>query len=137
MSADISQENLQHLLYEFTNITNEQIESPFTPKSFLKLKEKINDYAINLIIESVKVTKLNKAEKVSDDYIERASNHLVAKSKNRISNFIGALGGICLGAAFSNYLSMAATSTTTSVGAILTGIFGICGGLLITYQLKS
>lgn len=136
MSEDIiPKEQVKEFVTRLYNISDDKKNTLFTPKGFDKLKEKINSYIINLINESYNVSKIHKSENICPDYIEEASNHLIAKTKNRFQTTMGALGGICLGAAISNYLTMStAAQTTSTYSAIVTGIFGIVGGVLIAYQ---
>ena len=49
--------------------------TPFSPKAFLRLKEKVSEYAVQLVTESVQRARRHQAENVSTSDVEQASQY--------------------------------------------------------------
>ena len=105
--------------------------TPFTPKAFERLKEKISEYAVQLIAESVKVARRRESEIVSTQNVEHASQYLVSSTSRKVYRHIGTIGGILLGVAGSNFLSMITANLFTLNGVVVTVVFTLVGGVLI------
>jgi len=115
--------------------------SPFSPKAFEALKEKVADYVRNLVAESMKMAKRHDADTISPMYVEDANRLLISSAGRRWFRHLGTVGGVLLGAALSNLLAMTTTTTTTttaqySKAAILvtTGL-GILGAFMVAIHI--
>jgi histone H3/H4 len=104
--------------------------TPFTPNAFERLKEKISEYTVQLIAESVKVARRRESETVSSSNVEQASQYLVSSTSHKVYRHLGTVGGILLGVAGSNFLSMITTNQYTLRGIAITVTFAVLGGAL-------
>lgn len=117
----------------------EQIQSldssPFSNPAFKILKEKIGTYVIDLVNESVKVSKRHQADTVSLKHVERASDYLITNTSRRIYRHLGTIGGTLMGASLSNLLAMTLVSQYTGSGTIISSILGIIGAFMIALHI--
>ena len=121
---------------ERTHAELKKVEStPFTQHAIEEFKEQVGDYAVELINESVKRAKRHQAEAVSSSDVRHASQYLVSNTRHKIYGHVGALGGLLLGAAISNLLSIITTSQYGLNGIILTFIPTLIGGSLMTVHM--
>lgn len=109
--------------------------SPFSPSAFAALKEKIAEYIVNLVTESIKISHRHQADTVSANHVQRATEYLVSVTSRRFLRHLGTVGGILLGASLSNILSMAGTGEYTLIGVVLSAGFGIIGAFLIALHI--
>ncbi len=109
--------------------------SPFSPPAFATLKAKVGQYVIELVSESVKVSKRHRADTVSSAHVERASEYLISSTSGRIYRHLGTVGGIFLGAALSNILAMTLAGQYTGGGTILSAALGIIGAFMIALHI--
>jgi hypothetical protein len=109
--------------------------SPFSHKGFELLKEKISDYIDDLIKESVRASKRSRSDTVSPVHVERASEYLVSSSGRRLYKHLGTIGGIILGAVFSNTLSMTSTGQYSASGTLLYIALGMVSAFLIALHM--
>ena len=109
--------------------------SPFSPSAFAALKEKIAEYIVNLVTESIKISRRHQADTVSANHVQRATEYLVSVTSRRFFRHLGTVGGILLGASLSNILSMAGTGSYTSIGVVLSAGLGITGAFLIALHI--
>ena len=109
--------------------------SPFSPPAFSVLKEKIARHITELVNESVKVSKRHRADTVSAAHVERASEYLVASTSRKVYRHLGTVGGILLGAALSNLLSMTIAGQYTGAGTILSASLGVIGAFMIALHI--
>jgi len=87
-------------------------QTPFTPRAFDNLRDKISEYSVLLITEAVKVAKRHKSETVSSTHVEHASEYLISSTGRKLFRHMGTLGGTLLGVAGSNFLSMYSTTNS-------------------------
>ncbi len=109
--------------------------SPFSPPAFSIIKEKISQYVIELINESIKVSKRHRADTVSAAHVELASEYLVTSTARRFYRHLGTVGGILLGAALSNILAMTFAGQYTGGGTIVSASLGIGGAFMIALHI--
>jgi hypothetical protein len=109
--------------------------SPFSPSAFDRVKQKISEYTVELITESVKVARRHDSDSVSPSYVDRASEYLVSHSGNKTYRHLGTIGGILLGAVGSNVLSMITTHQFTLGGIIVTVILTLVGSFLVAVNM--
>ena len=100
----------QYNFQEVIDRANRELQNtsgtPFSEPAFEQLKQQIGTYAVELINESVKKAKRHQAEGVSSSDVQQASQYLVASTSHRIYRHAGSLGGLLLGTALANTLSM-------------------------------
>lgn len=109
--------------------------SPFSPPAFSALKGKISEYVVELVNESIKVSKRHVADTVSAAHVERAAEYLVSSTSRRFYRHLGTVGGILLGAALSNILAMTLTGQYTGGGTIASIALGIAGAFMIALHI--
>jgi histone H3/H4 len=109
--------------------------TPFTSNAFNRLKEKIGEYTIQLITESVKTAKRHQSESVSTSDVEHASQYLVSSTSHKLYRHMGTVGGILLGTAASNILSMITTNQYTLSGIIITFVLTLLGTFLVAVHI--
>ena len=107
-------------------------QTPFTPQAFANLTDKLGEYSVLLITEAVKLAKRHKSETVSSTHVEHASEYLVSSSSRKLYRHMGTFGGLLLGVAGSNFLSMFSTNQFSPNGVTITVIATLMGGILTT-----
>lgn len=109
--------------------------SPFSPPAFSALKGKISEYVVELVNESIRVSKRHVADTVSAAHVERAAEYLVSSTSRRIYRHLGTVGGILLGAALSNILAITLAGQYTGGGTIVSAVLGIAGAFMIALHI--
>lgn len=109
--------------------------SPFSPHAFGTLRSKISEFVMELVNESIKVSKRHRADTVSAAHVERAAEYLVSSTSRRFYRHLGTVGGILLGAALSNILAMTLTGLYTGGGTILSVVLGVVGAFAIALHI--
>jgi hypothetical protein len=110
--------------------------SPFSPQAFSLLKEKISEYILELVSESINVSKRHQADMVSCSHVQHAWEYLISNTKQRFFKHIGTIGGIILGASSSNILSMYSGVQYTSEGTFNLVVMSIIGAILVTLHMS-
>lgn len=132
-----TQQGLNSAIEEADALLNNIEPSPFSAQAYGCLRDKITSYIGQLISESVKISKRHKADLVSQNHIERASDNLVSKKRGRLNYLIGTLGGIFLGATVSNIFGMLVLNQIyTTSGIVITISTGILGAFMIAINLN-
>jgi histone H3/H4 len=106
--------------------------STFSRSAFEHLKKSINAYIVELISESIKNSKRQRADTVSRAHVEKACDYLVSSPRQKIFRHLGTAGGLCAGAAISNVVTMATVAQYTLTGVLLSFILGLVGVSLVT-----
>jgi hypothetical protein len=83
----------------------------FSPKAIEALKRSISWFIAELVDQSVKVSKRHRSDNVAESHVETAVQGLVGDAPGRIFRHLGTIGGVLLGAALSNFLSMITTNS--------------------------
>lgn len=109
--------------------------SPFSRHAFGTLRTKISEFVIELVNESIKVSKRHRADTVSAAHVERAAEYLVSSTSRRFFRHLGTVGGILLGAALSNILAMTLAGQYTGGGTILSVVLGVVGAFAIALHI--
>lgn len=109
--------------------------SPFSAAAFSILKGKIGQYVKDLIHESIKISIRDRADNISTKHVELASERLTVHPRNRLYKHLGTVGGILLGAALSNILTMQASNQFSFQSVLTTVILGIVGAFLIAFNI--
>jgi len=107
-------------------------ETPFTPRAFDNLTDKITEYSVLLITEAVKIAKRHNSETVSSSHVEHASEYLISNPSRKVYRHMGALGGAFLGVGGSSFASMLSTNQFTPNGVAITFVATLLGGVLTT-----
>lgn len=126
---------LSHILRDAESRLASVEPTPFSPNAFATLREKINRYIIQLIDESLKVAKRYRSDTISAAHVDRAAEYLVSDTSRRFFRHLGTVGGIFLGAALSNLLSMATLGSYSGTGVAVTTGLGIIGAFLIALHI--
>jgi hypothetical protein len=100
---------------------------PFSPKAFQLLQVKVSEQVRSLILESGKISRRHGADVISASYVEQASDYLVTGSTRRWLRHFGTVGGILLGAAISNFLSMTTIGHYTTAGVAVSAVLAVAG----------
>lgn len=125
------QYNFQEVIDRANRELQNTSTTPFSDPAFEQLKQRIGTYAVELINESVRKAKRHQAEGVSSSDVQQASQYLVASTSHRIYRHAGSLGGLLLGTAFANTLSMITTHQYGLTGIIITFILTLIGSFLV------
>ena len=138
MSTQQNPNELIDAIREANDLISKLDSSPFSPKAYTRLKDKFNEYISSIIVESIKISKRQKADIVSQSHIEQANDNLISKRKGKWSYLLGTLGGIFLGTAASNTFGMLVLGTTFAVsGIVATIVIGMIGAFLIAINLNN
>ena len=131
----------QSNLFEIIERVDRELQNtntpPFSEAAFERLRNHIDTYAVELINESVKKAKRHQAEGVSSADVQHASQYLVASTSHKIYRHFGTFGGLLLGTALSNILSMITTSQYGLTGIIATFILTLIGTFLIAVHIMN
>lgn len=138
MSTQQNTDELIDAIKEANDVVSKLDSSPFSEKAYTRLKDKVSEYISSIIIESIKISKRQKADLVSQNHIEQANDNLISKRKGKWSYLAGTLGGVFLGTAASNTFGMMVLNTTfTVVGIAATIVIGMLGAFLIALNLNN
>lgn len=131
-----SPSNLPSLLDD-ANKSLSKVENPsFSNNAYNLLKQKITNYISELVDESIKNSKREKADVVSASHVEKSSKYLVATNKNKTKQAIGTFGGFLLGGSISNIIGMAIAGTVIPYYVtIILFLIAIIGALMVAWNL--
>ena len=104
---------------------------PFTDKAFSELNSTIVSYIWDLIDESSRVSRRNRADTISANDVEQAAMHIASARRRSIYRHMGTLGGILLGAAISTILPMISDGNLTALGVGVSLILAVVGSSLM------
>lgn len=115
----------------------QSVEShPFSPPAFSALKDKISEYIVQLIMESIQVSKRHRADTVSAAHVDQASDDLASGVSRRFFRYVGAGGGILLGTSLSPFLAVSNAPTQYSIpGMVVSGAVGLLGIFMIAFHI--
>lgn len=126
---------LQKILQEADAQLRDIEYSPFSSQAFSKLKEEIGKYIIQLISESIRISRHHQADIVSATHVEQASDRLVSSTGGRFFRHLGTIGGILLGASLSNMLSMTVIAQYSILSTLVSASLGIIGSFMIALHI--
>lgn len=129
------QANLDKVIERVNAELKEAQSTPFSEQAFEEFEVQIENYAIELIKESVKRAKRHQAEGVSSSDARHASQYLVSNASHRIYRHAGTLAGMLLGTALSNTAAIITTSQYGQSGVILTFVLALVGTIFITIHM--
>jgi histone H3/H4 len=135
MSNLIRSDELQHILDVAETELQNIAPTPFSENAFVILKERISEFIVELMVESIKVTRRHRSEQVAPADVEHAAQYLVASSTRKTFRHMGTVGGILLGAVGSNLLGMATTHQFTLTSIIVTFALTLIGAFLVAIHI--
>ncbi|MBZ5577177.1 MAG: hypothetical protein LAP40_11515 [Acidobacteriia bacterium] len=117
----------------------QSVEShPFSTPAFSMLKDKISEYIVQLIMESIQVSKRHRADTVSAAHVEQASDDLASGVSRRFFRYVGAGGGILLGISLAPFLSVSAPSTPPQYSIpsmVVSAVLALLGTFMIAFHI--
>jgi hypothetical protein len=117
----------------------QSVEShPFSSAAFSVLKDKISEYIVQLIMESIQVSKRHRADTVSAAHVEQASDDLASGVSRRFFRYVGAGGGILLGVSLAPFLSVSTSSAPVQYsipGMVVSGALALLGTFMIALHI--
>lgn len=111
---------------------------PFSTAAFSVLKDKISEHIVQLIMESIQVSKRHRADTVSAAHVEQASDDLASGVSRRFFRYVGAGGGILLGVSVAPFLSVSTPSTPVQYsipGMVVSGALALLGTFMIALHI--
>lgn len=129
------QNELQRIVQAAERELQNSGHTPFTPQAFNRLQERIGEYSVQLITESVKVARRRGSETVSTQNVDHASQYLVSSSGSKLYRSIGTLGGIFLGAGLSTFLAMIVAGAFTTTAVLLALSLTMVGMFMVALQI--
>jgi hypothetical protein len=127
--------DLQRMISDADTELQQYDPSPFSDGAFARLKEKVSEYIVQLVMESTRVARRHQADTVSGAHVERASEYLISNTSRRIFRHLGTAGGILLGASISNFLSMTTTNQFATGGILISASLGIVGAFMVALHM--
>ncbi|MFQ5754248.1 MAG: hypothetical protein ACE5HI_19855 [bacterium] len=134
-SDPINRTDLLSIIESANKNLNSVEGSPFTPQGFATLKGRISEYIVNLINESLKISKRYKTDSISSSHVEKANEYLLTTTSKKIFRHLGTLGGLFSGAFLSNLLTMIMTNQITTSGVVLSSVLGFLGAFMIALHI--
>jgi hypothetical protein len=117
----------------------QSVEShPFSSAAFSVLKDKISEYIVQLIMESIQVSKRHRADTVSAAHVDQASDDLASGVSRRFFRYVGAGGGILLGVSLAPFLSVSTPSVPVQYsipGMVVSGVLALLGTFMIALHI--
>ena len=127
--------NTQIDLQQIVDINERELQgacpTPFSSNARNRLKESISEYAVQLITESANIARRHQSESVSLSDVERASQYLGPNTSHKVYRHMGTFGGVLLGTAASNILSMITTQQYNLKGIITTFVLSFVSAFMI------
>jgi len=110
---------------------------PFSAPAFSMLKDKISEYIVQLIMQSIQVSKRHRADTVSAAHVEQASDDLASGVSRRFFRYVGAGGGILLGVSIAPFLSVSgnAIAQYSVPGLVVSGALALLGTFMIAFHI--
>lgn len=117
----------------------QSVEShPFSTGAFSMLKDKISEYIVQLIMESIQVSKRHRADTVSAAHVEQASDDLASGVSRRFFRYVGAGGGILLGISVAPFLSVTTSGATPQFSVpslVVSAVLALLGTFMIAFHI--
>lgn|GEM_PF-1117699 len=135
MSPDDSESNLSDDLKRVTRADGSRL--PFSSPAYEVLRKTIAEYVSDLVTESARIALRSRADDISAAHVERAAEHLTSASRSRFYKHVGTLGGVFLGGALSNILTMTLENRYEAAGILITTGVAIVGTAMIAAHIFS
>ena len=99
------------------------------------LRRKIRDYISQLISDSIKLSKRERADTVSAIHVEQASSNMKYYPTKRFFRHLGILGGIPLGACLSTLMTMISSDRYSAAAVFISAVLGIIGAFMVALHI--
>lgn len=109
--------------------------APFSRSGFRRLRESIDDFVDAVTDEAYRISNRARADTVSAAHVDEAVKHLVAQRSRSVFRHLGAIGGILLGSAVSQLITMLSDAKFTPLGVSLTAVLGVVGAFLVALHM--
>lgn len=135
MTGDDSESNLSDDLKRITGPDDDR--PPFSVHAYVVLRTTIVEYVSDLVTESARIARRSRADDISAAHVQRAAEHLTSATRRRFFRHLGTIGGIMLGGAISNILSMTLENRYGSAGILITTGIAIIGAALVASHIAN
>ena len=135
VSSDEPESNLSDDLKPITGSTSDR--PPFSVPAYEILRTRIAEYISDLVTESARIAKRSRADDISATHVQRAAEHLTGTTRGRFFRHLGTVGGIMLGGALSNILSMTLENRYGPAGILITTGVAIIGAALVAAHIAN
>jgi hypothetical protein len=125
VGTDDSESNLSDDLKGVTRADGDR--PPFSSQAYELLRDKIAEYVSDLVTESARIARRSRADDISAAHVQRAAEHLTGASRGRFYKHVGTIGGIMLGGALSNILTMTLENRYGAAGILITTGVAVIG----------
>ena len=113
----------------------ERTNTLFSDAGFQQLKNIIGVFIEELVWEAARVAKWSRADTISAAHVDEAAERLVNSVSRRLYRHLGTVGGLILGTALSQTVTMLADQRFTTPGVIISASFGIIGAFLVALHI--
>jgi hypothetical protein len=110
---------------------------PFSVPAYEVLRSRIAEYILDLVAESARLARRSRADDISATHVQRAAEHLTSSTRGRYYRHLGTVGGIMLGGALSNILSMTLENKYAAAGILITTGIAIIGAALVAFHIAN
>jgi hypothetical protein len=114
--------HLKTIINHADEILEDYDASPFTTDAFKLLKDKISEYIVELVNESIKISKRHSSENVLIDHVDLANRFLVTSRKKKIYRYYETLGGIITGVSSTVLIAIYSASVSVPHAEVVKGI---------------
>lgn len=112
--------------------------APFTPGAFKEVQVSVSTYIRSLVAESAKTAERRQNDGVvSTADVRHASQYLSSARKSKVTDHLGTLGGILLGAGLGNLVSLIASDDLALASVIVTLVLSVAGVAMVAFQIAS
>ena len=108
---------------------------PFSTGAYRQLQTEITDYITSLVRTATNTARRHRADIVSLSDVQKAADYLSSDPAARFSRHIGTVGGILVGAAVSNALTMVTTEVLTVTGVAVTVVLTLVGAFMVAFHI--
>jgi hypothetical protein len=128
---DLTKADTEDNIKDHIDAIAEAFPAPFSITAFERLQDEISEFIENLVAESGRLARRQRTDDISATHVEQAADYLTSTPRKRFFRHIGTLGGILLGSALSNILTMTLENRYGTVGILVTMSLAIIGAFLV------
>lgn len=99
----------------------------FSPEGFQRLKQRIEEFIAELVLESIRVSRRQQSDSVSPAYVDRAAEHLASGKSAMWRRLIGGMGGLLSGVGLSTSGAMVQQNLYSTRGVLLSLVCIVLG----------
>jgi len=119
----------------FKWISREVEPESFSHAGFQRLNQRIDEFGVELVKESIRVSKQHQSDSVSPAYVDRAAEHLALGKPAIWRRLVGSIGCLVFGVGLATAGSMILQNSYTGRGVVLTLGCIILGLPAFVYQM--